>query len=126
MNNNTLVSKIDTKEKMHVIRFENTNLAANMSDDYRNLLLPYLQQPVKNLVLDFSEIQSVDINFVQEMINIQHLFYENGASLVICNLSKDVISFLDEEDLTDDLNITPTESEAWDIVQMEEIERELL
>ena len=24
------------------------------------------------------------------------------------------------------LNITPTESEAWDIVQMEEIERELL
>lgn len=126
MNNNILVSKIDTKEKMHVIRFEKNNLAANMSDDYKNLLLPYLQQPVKNLVLDFSEIQSVDKNFVQEMINIQHLFYENGASLVICNLSKDVISFLDEEDLTDDLNITPTESEAWDIVQMEEIERELL
>jgi hypothetical protein len=24
------------------------------------------------------------------------------------------------------MNITPTESEAWDIVQMEEIERELL
>ena len=24
------------------------------------------------------------------------------------------------------LNVTPTESEAWDIVQMEEIERELL
>jgi hypothetical protein len=33
---------------------------------------------------------------------------------------------LDELDLTDILNITPTESEAWDIVQMEEIERELL
>jgi hypothetical protein len=24
------------------------------------------------------------------------------------------------------MNVTPTESEAWDIVQMEEIERELL
>jgi len=24
------------------------------------------------------------------------------------------------------MNITPTESEAWDIIQMEEIERELL
>jgi hypothetical protein len=24
------------------------------------------------------------------------------------------------------MNITPTESEAWDIVQMEEIERELM
>jgi len=27
--------------------------------------------------------------------------------------------------LSDTINITPTESEAWDIVQMEEIEREL-
>jgi hypothetical protein len=24
------------------------------------------------------------------------------------------------------MNVTPTESEAWDIVQMEEVERELL
>jgi len=28
--------------------------------------------------------------------------------------------------LLDLLNVTPTESEAWDIVQMEEIEREML
>lgn len=126
MNNNILVSKIDTKEKMHVIRFEKNILAANMSDAYRKLLLPYLQEPVKNLVLDFSEIQSIDIHFVEEMIRIQSLFYENSASLVVCNLSKEILNFLDDADLADQLNITPTESEAWDIVQMEEIERELL
>ena len=34
--------------------------------------------------------------------------------------------FLDTNDLLEILNITPTESEAWDIVQMEEIEREYL
>jgi hypothetical protein len=33
---------------------------------------------------------------------------------------------LDKWELLELLNITPTESEAWDIVQMEEIERELL
>jgi len=32
----------------------------------------------------------------------------------------------DKEELLELLNCTPTESEAWDIVQMEEIERELL
>jgi Trp operon repressor len=32
----------------------------------------------------------------------------------------------DKEELLELLNSTPTESEAWDIVQMEEIERELL
>ena len=30
------------------------------------------------------------------------------------------------EEIIELLNITPTETEAWDIVQMEEIERELL
>jgi hypothetical protein len=29
-------------------------------------------------------------------------------------------------DLLELMNVTPTESEAWDIVQMEEIERDLL
>ncbi|RYZ15978.1 MAG: anti-anti-sigma factor, partial [Chitinophagaceae bacterium] len=33
---------------------------------------------------------------------------------------------LDGLDLLELMNVTPTESEAWDIVQMEEIERELL
>jgi hypothetical protein len=33
---------------------------------------------------------------------------------------------LDNNDLLEILNVTPTESEAWDIVQMEEIEREYL
>ena len=32
----------------------------------------------------------------------------------------------EELDLLELMNITPSESEAWDIVQMEEMERELL
>jgi hypothetical protein len=32
----------------------------------------------------------------------------------------------DKQELLELLNATPTESEAWDIVQMEEIERELM
>lgn len=126
MNNEILVSKIDTKEKMHVIRFQKTKLAANMSGSYRNLLLPYLKEPIKNLILDFADIQSIDAKFVEEMINVQAIFYENNASMVICNLSKEILAFLEETELIDQLNLTPTESEAWDIVQMEEIEREFL
>ena len=37
-----------------------------------------------------------------------------------------VEEFLDKDQLLEMMNITPTESEAWDIIQMEEIERELL
>jgi hypothetical protein len=57
---------------------------------------------------------------------IQEEFYENSASFVICNLSDIASSQLETFEIEEMLNITPTESEAWDIVQMEEIERELL
>ena len=33
---------------------------------------------------------------------------------------------LEEMDILELMNVTPTESEAWDIVQMEEIERDLM
>jgi hypothetical protein len=33
---------------------------------------------------------------------------------------------LEDNGLMEMMNVTPTESEAWDIVQMEELERELL
>jgi hypothetical protein len=45
---------------------------------------------------------------------------------VICELQQGVEDFLDSNNLLELMNVTPTESEAWDIVQMEEIERELM
>jgi anti-anti-sigma regulatory factor len=57
---------------------------------------------------------------------IQQQFYENNHSFVICQLQSAAVQVLEKLDLLELMNITPTESEAWDIVQMEEIERELL
>jgi hypothetical protein len=41
-------------------------------------------------------------------------------------MQQELEDFLDSKDLLELMNVTPTESEAYDIVQMEEIERELL
>jgi hypothetical protein len=41
-------------------------------------------------------------------------------------LQPQVEDFLDKNELLELMNVTPTQSEAWDIVQMEEIEREFL
>jgi anti-anti-sigma regulatory factor len=60
------------------------------------------------------------------LVNVQQKFYEQNASFVICELQPAVEDFLDKEDLLELMNITPTESEALDIIQMEEIERELM
>jgi anti-anti-sigma regulatory factor len=68
----------------------------------------------------------MDMTAAEKLVTIQQHFYEKSASFVICNLQKPVEEFLDQQELLEIMNVTPTESEAWDIVQMEEIERELL
>ncbi len=117
--------KIDTKEKFHVITVSEPALSATMTEEIGECLLPYLQNDVKSLVLVLKEVASLDIAAAEKLVYIQQKFYENDASFVICELQKNVEEFLDKNDLLEMMNITPTFSEAGDIVQMEEIEREM-
>jgi anti-anti-sigma factor len=118
--------KTDTKEKFHVITLPEASLSASMTEELGECLLPYLQNDVKNLVLKLKDIQTIDIAAAEKLVYIQQKFYENNASFVICEVQPPVEEFLDQNELLEMMNVTPTESEAWDIVQMEEIERELL
>jgi anti-anti-sigma factor len=118
--------KTDTKEKFHVISVEGEHLSANMTAELSNQLRSYLDQPIKSVVLKLKGIKSLDEEGAEILTGTQQAFYEKDASFVICELEPELESFLDEKDLLALWNVTPTESEAWDIVQMEEIERELL
>jgi anti-anti-sigma factor len=118
--------KTDTKEKFHAITVSDPTLSATMTDSLGDCLLPYLQNDVKNLVLILKAVQSIDVAAGEKLVYIQQKFYENSASFVICEMQKSVEEFLDQNELLEMMNITPTESEAWDIVQMEEIERDFL
>lgn len=118
--------KIDTKEKFTVITPGEMGLAANMTAELRELLLSYLQKDIPHIVLNMSAVKEVDEASGEIIAAVQQQFYENNCSFVICNLQEAVEKLLDQKELLELMNITPTESEAWDIVQMEEIERELL
>jgi anti-anti-sigma factor len=118
--------KTDTKEKFHVISVETDHLSANMTGELSRLLTTYLNQENKNIVLKLNKVKSIDEEAAEALVKTQQSFYESSASFVICELNEDLESYLDSKDLLELMNVTPTESEAWDIVQMEEIERELL
>lgn len=118
--------KIDTREKFHVITITEPELAANMTAELDNSLFPFLQKDVKNVVLNLKDIQSLDKAAAEHLIKVQQTFYDQQCSFVICELQPAIEDELDRLDLLELMNATPTESEAWDIVQMEEIERELL
>ena len=118
--------KIDTKEKFHAITLPGDSLSATMTEELGACLLPYLQNDVKNIVLILKDIQNIDIAAAEKLLSIQQTYYENNASFVICELQRPVEEFLEKNELLELMNVTPTESEAWDILQMEEVERELL
>ncbi|MES1215923.1 MAG: STAS domain-containing protein [Bacteroidota bacterium] len=118
--------KIDTKEKIHVITIEESILAANMTADIGKCLLPILERDVKNVVLILKDTQNIDDAAAECLVQIQQSFYDAGFSFVICELTPQVEKSLETSGLLELMNVTPTESEAWDIVQMEEIEREFL
>ena len=118
--------KIDTKEKFTVITPQVSELTANMTVELSNLLLPYLQKDIPHIILKMSAILELNEVAANWLVKIQQQFYENNCSFVICELQPKIVKDLDQLELIELLNLTPTESEAWDIIQMEEIERELL
>jgi len=117
--------KRDTKERFHAITVSGPSLSATMTDDLASSLLPFLQNDVKNILLNLKDIAIIDHAAAEKLMAIQQKFYENNASFVICELQKPVEDFLDKAELLEMMNVTPTESEGSDIVMMEEIEREL-
>lgn len=118
--------KIDTREKFHAITILDTVLAANMTEELGQCLLPFLQKEVKNVVLILKDIREVDDAAAECLVRIQQGFYDESASFVICELTPEVEKSLEDSGLLELMNVTPTESEAWDIVHLEEVERELL
>jgi len=118
--------KIDTKEKFTVITPEVSVLSANMTEELIDLLVSYLPKDIPHIILKMDNVIEMDELAAEKLSLIQQQFYEHNHSFVICQLQSAPEQVLKKLDLLELMNITPTESEAWDIVQMEEIERELM
>ena len=118
--------KIDTREKFHAITIDESILAANMTEELEKSLNPLLADDVKNVVLILKDIQIVEDAAAECLVRVQQSFYDAGSSFVICELTPEVEKSLETNGLLELMNVVPTESEAWDIVQLEEVERELL
>jgi len=117
--------KIDTKEKFTVITPDSDLLDANIAAKIWETATMCINSEQGNVIINLSNATTAHADAVNDMASLQQHFYDNNKSFVICNVQPNVLSVFKNEDLTDILNITPTESEAWDIVQMEEIEREM-
>ena len=118
--------KINTSEKFTTVTPEIDSLTDSITSQLIKQLKPYLTKEVHNVVLNMKNIKHCSAECVEKISDLQQDFYENNASLVLCEVQPLVYAVIEKLEMEDVINMTPTESEAWDILQMEEIERELL
>jgi len=116
----------ELKEKFTVLTILENNLSSNLVPELAQIITKIGAEDPKNLVMNLEQVVSWDLPVIAQLAEAQGSFYEHNTSFVICCLSDSLQDSLDLTEYAEIMNITPTESEAWDILQMEEIERELL
>jgi len=118
--------KVDTKEKFTTIMLNEQIVYVNVAEKLNEFCMSYLSKQVKNIILHLGSVEDMEEQDAYKIVELQQAFYTANASFVLCNMNKHIEEKFEELELLEVMNVTPTESEAWDIVQMEEIERELL
>ena len=117
--------KIDTKEIFYVISLNEGMLTANMAEELISFVAEKQKEENKSLVISLQNVTEIEEGAFDSIIKLHENTYESKKSLVFCGLKPEIKKSFEQKGLTEKINTTPTESEAWDIVQMEEIEREL-
>lgn len=118
-----MMVKIDTREKYHLIRLPESVDAANLTDVIGGEILPLLQGKIRNLVISLQQTKVIDEGAVRALEDLATRTRQARASFVCCTASAPIRELWKR--LGAELPYAPTESEASDIVFMEEIEREL-
>ena len=116
--------KIDTKEKIVLLRLDEAVLDAKMSEALLQEAagLPGVEE--KNLVLDLGSLQSAAPEGLKAIFTVYSRQYERGLSAAVAHLNTDLTARLAAA-YPEMLNIVPTLAEAIDMVMMEDLEREL-
>jgi hypothetical protein len=117
--------KIDTKDAFYVIYLNTPQFTAKLAEEIIVEVTKSQKEMTKSLVLNLELVTSIEKGAIESLDNLYENTIGKRKSFVLCCMDQHVKEYFFNANLLEKINHTPTESEAWDIVQMEEIEREL-
>ena len=117
--------KIDTKETFYVINLNTPEFTAKLAEELLTEVTKSQLAMTKSLVLNLEKVTAIEKDAIEALDSLYEITVAKRKSFVLCCLAANVKESFLNANLLEKINHTPTESEAWDIVQMEEIEREL-
>ena len=112
---------IENNDSHSVVTSEVEKLDAQHAPDLKSELVVISKNGVKNIVLDLEKSRYCDSSGLSAILVGNRLCKESGGTFVICNLQDSVGKLIAISQLNSVLNITPTVSEAVDLIMMEEV-----
>jgi anti-anti-sigma factor len=113
------------KEQYTSVRLGNEKLDATISSDLKAYFVTIVQEGVKNIIFDMSQVRYSDSSGLSAILVGNRLCQEAGGSFVLSTLSDHVAKLVRISQLDTVLSIVPTVEEAVDLVMFNEIENQL-
>ncbi|MFT4878737.1 MAG: anti-anti-sigma factor [Flavobacteriales bacterium] len=115
--------EVEQKDKLVVVKTKVEKLDALHAPELKSELVMLNKGGAKNIVLDMSETRYCDSSGLSAVLVANRLCRDSKGSFVLCGLQPAVQKLIAISQLDSVLKITPTSSEAIDLVYMEEVER---
>ena len=113
------------EEKYTVFKVTAEKLDTHVAPSIKSELVVINTNGEKNLILDLSETRYCDSSGLSAILIGNRMCKESGGTFVLCGLQPAVKKLIEISQLDTILNITPTVSEAVDLLFIEEIEKGL-
>jgi anti-sigma B factor antagonist len=117
--------EVEQKDKVVVIKTLVEKLDAIHAPELKSEVVMLNKTGVKNLIMDMSETRYIDSSGLSAVLVANRLCRDSNGTFVLCGLQDGVKKIITISQLETVLKITPTSSEAVDLVYMEEVERDL-
>lgn len=118
--------EIEKKDKYTLIRSKIEKLDSTVSPLLKSELVVISNDGGRNIIMDLSDTRYCDSSGLSAILVGNRLCKNANGSFIICGLQESVKKLITISQLDTILNITPSFTEAEDMLFMEEVERDLL
>lgn len=118
--------EIEKKEKYTLIRSKVEKLDSTVSPLLKSEMVVINNSGGRNIIIDLSHTRYCDSSGLSAILVGNRLCKNANGSFIVCGLQDSVKKLISISQLDTILNITPSFTEAEDMLFMEEVERDIL
>lgn len=116
---------VDKKERYCIFKLEEEKLNSMISADLKSELVILNQEGYRNIICDLGDVNFMDSSGLSAILIGNRLCKDSKGTFVVTGCREPVIKLIKISQLDSILHVVPTESEATDLILMDEIEREI-